>query len=209
MVSLPNCRSSALNLERKRTSISATFNAEATLQHCHFQRGSGPSALPLSARRRVSTLLLSALGLTSVLRFSPLRRTSALSLSALRRVSALLLSARGVTSALRLSARRRTSRCHFQRGGVLSSDATFSARRCTSLLPLSEIASYLQGAGKHRCLPTHRDWISSSPGSKNPIAFHFHTLSLRPHWFVNIDARKFDFTNVNWGRSASTKRLAA
>jgi hypothetical protein len=26
----------------------------------------------------------------------------------------------------------------------------------------------------------------------------FHTLSLRPYWFVNVDPRKFDFTNVDW-----------
>jgi len=26
----------------------------------------------------------------------------------------------------------------------------------------------------------------------------FHTLTLRPQWFVNVDARKFDFTNVRW-----------
>jgi len=26
----------------------------------------------------------------------------------------------------------------------------------------------------------------------------FHTVILRPHWFVNVDPRKFDFTNVDW-----------
>jgi uncharacterized protein YjbI with pentapeptide repeats len=26
----------------------------------------------------------------------------------------------------------------------------------------------------------------------------FHTLALRPHWFANVDSRKFDFTNVDW-----------
>jgi hypothetical protein len=26
----------------------------------------------------------------------------------------------------------------------------------------------------------------------------FHTLTLCPHWFVNVDARKFEFINVNW-----------
>lgn len=34
---------------------------------------------------------------------------------------------------------------------------------------------------------------------EKPDRVSFHTLSLRPHWFVNIDARKFAFTNVNWG----------
>lgn len=31
-----------------------------------------------------------------------------------------------------------------------------------------------------------------------PDHISFHTLSLRPHWFANVDARKFDFTNVEW-----------
>jgi hypothetical protein len=34
---------------------------------------------------------------------------------------------------------------------------------------------------------------------EKPEHVSFHTLTLRPHWFVNIDARRFDFTNVNWG----------
>ncbi len=37
---------------------------------------------------------------------------------------------------------------------------------------------------------------------EKPDHVSFHTLSLRPHWFVNVDGRKFDFTNVDWyGRS--------
>jgi hypothetical protein len=31
-----------------------------------------------------------------------------------------------------------------------------------------------------------------------PEQVSFHTLTLRPHWFVNMDARKFEFTNVDW-----------
>lgn len=26
----------------------------------------------------------------------------------------------------------------------------------------------------------------------------FHTVTLRPHWFLNVDSRKFDFINVRW-----------
>lgn len=33
---------------------------------------------------------------------------------------------------------------------------------------------------------------------EKPERVSFHTLTLRPHWFVNVDARKFDFTNVKW-----------
>ena len=31
-----------------------------------------------------------------------------------------------------------------------------------------------------------------------PDHVSFHSLTLRPHWFVNVDARKFDFINVEW-----------
>jgi hypothetical protein len=31
-----------------------------------------------------------------------------------------------------------------------------------------------------------------------PEHVSFHTLRLRPYWFVNVDARKFDLTNVDW-----------
>jgi len=33
---------------------------------------------------------------------------------------------------------------------------------------------------------------------KSSDRLSFHTLTLRPHFFVNIDSRKFDFTNVDW-----------
>lgn len=35
--------------------------------------------------------------------------------------------------------------------------------------------------------------------SDRPDRVSFHTLGLRPHWFVNVDARKFEFINVGWG----------
>jgi hypothetical protein len=33
---------------------------------------------------------------------------------------------------------------------------------------------------------------------EKPDGFVFHTVTLRPHWFVNVDARKFEFINVDW-----------
>jgi len=33
---------------------------------------------------------------------------------------------------------------------------------------------------------------------EKPNRVSFHTLSLQPHWFVNVDARKFEFINVKW-----------
>lgn len=33
---------------------------------------------------------------------------------------------------------------------------------------------------------------------EKPELVSFHRLTLHPHWFVNVDARKFDFINVKW-----------
>jgi len=33
---------------------------------------------------------------------------------------------------------------------------------------------------------------------EKPNRISFHTLTLSPHWFINVDARKFDFINVHW-----------
>jgi hypothetical protein len=33
---------------------------------------------------------------------------------------------------------------------------------------------------------------------EKPGGIAFHTTTLRPHWFVSVDARKFEFTNVDW-----------
>jgi hypothetical protein len=42
---------------------------------------------------------------------------------------------------------------------------------------------------------------------EKPDRLSFHTVTLRPHWFVNVDARKFEFINVNWNwRNIDTKQ---
>jgi hypothetical protein len=40
---------------------------------------------------------------------------------------------------------------------------------------------------------------------EKPDRVYFHTLTARPSWFVNVDARRFDFINVHWERRASIK----
>ena len=42
-------------------------------------------------------------------------------------------------------------------------------------------------------------------GIEKPDRFLFHTLTLHPHWFINVDPRKFDFTNVKWKNSGEVK----
>ena len=33
---------------------------------------------------------------------------------------------------------------------------------------------------------------------EKPERVSFHTMTLRPHWFINVDSRKFDFIDVDW-----------
>lgn len=35
----------------------------------------------------------------------------------------------------------------------------------------------------------------------------FHSLTLRPCWFVNVDARKFEFSNVEWAKDSLSKGI--
>ena len=42
---------------------------------------------------------------------------------------------------------------------------------------------------------------------EKPEHFVFHTLELRPDWFVNVDSRKFQFINVGWKWSGNTPSL--
>ncbi len=41
-------------------------------------------------------------------------------------------------------------------------------------------------------------FILRSARIEKPDHFSFHALTLRVHWFVDVDARKFNFTNVKW-----------
>jgi hypothetical protein len=43
---------------------------------------------------------------------------------------------------------------------------------------------------------------------EKPDHFSLHTLHLRPHWFINVDPRKFEFTDIAWpGRNGLKEEL--
>jgi hypothetical protein len=44
---------------------------------------------------------------------------------------------------------------------------------------------------------------------QKPDYISFHTLTLRPHWFVNVDPRKFEFTNVDWKWCGINEEIAS
>ncbi|HKS11297.1 MAG TPA: pentapeptide repeat-containing protein [Pyrinomonadaceae bacterium] len=65
-------------------------------------------------------------------------------------------------------------------GAVFEDHVVFSSKR-EQLIPNQNLSLDLQFARVEK--PDH---------------FSFHTLTLHPHSFVNVDARKFEFTNVEW-----------
>jgi len=42
---------------------------------------------------------------------------------------------------------------------------------------------------------------------EKPELVSFHTINLRPSWFINVDARKFEFSNVDWDWRSINKEI--
>lgn len=47
--------------------------------------------------------------------------------------------------------------------------------------------------------------IFSDAIAEHPEKIRFHSILLRPHWFLNFDCRKVDFTNVHWINSGTAR----
>jgi len=64
----------------------------------------------------------------------------------------------------------------------------------------AKIESYLHffGSGEHPVFTETASLKLELAQIAEPEQLIFHTVRLHPHWFVNVDARKFEFTNVNW-----------
>jgi uncharacterized protein YjbI with pentapeptide repeats len=54
------------------------------------------------------------------------------------------------------------------------------------------------GYGKDRVFSENSSVKFQYARIEEPHNFYFHTLTLRPHWFINVDVRQFDFANVEW-----------
>lgn len=86
--------------------------------------------------------------------------------------------------------------------------ATFNAAADFSWATFSAVAYFTSatfgdrvrfaGIKNHQALADTSELDLQFARIEKPDHVSFHTLSLRPHWFVNVDARKFDFTNVDW-----------
>jgi Pentapeptide repeats (9 copies) len=51
---------------------------------------------------------------------------------------------------------------------------------------------------KERSLGKNSSFSFQHARIEKPDRASFHTVALRPHWFVNVDSRKFVFTDVDW-----------
>jgi pentapeptide repeat protein len=88
------------------------------------------------------------------------------------------------------------------------SNATFNAAAYFSTATFADHVRFA-GVEKHQKVFTDTSQLDLQFARiEKPDRVSFHTLSLRPHWFVNIDARNFDFTNVNWGRFSINEEIS-
>jgi uncharacterized protein YjbI with pentapeptide repeats len=85
------------------------------------------------------------------------------------------------------------------------SDATFADAYFSSATFADHVR--FAGAEKHQVFTDTSSLDLKFARIEKPDHVSFHTLSLRPHWFVNVDARKFDFTNVDWDRRSINEEI--
>ncbi|MEW6126964.1 MAG: hypothetical protein AB1757_07990 [Acidobacteriota bacterium] len=59
---------------------------------------------------------------------------------------------------------------------------------------------YIKFAGSQEIQPFTKTSLLDLQTSfiEKPERVSFHSVTLRPHWFINTDTRKFEFTNVKW-----------
>jgi uncharacterized protein YjbI with pentapeptide repeats len=85
---------------------------------------------------------------------------------------------------------------------LFCAEASFISARFDEEVDFSDaiLKDYIRFTG-HSKNPVFRDYSSLSlwlARIERPERASFHTLRLRPHWFVNVDARRFEFINVTW-----------
>jgi Pentapeptide repeats (9 copies) len=92
------------------------------------------------------------------------------------------------------------------RSSTFSAAADFDSAIFTGKADFSSttFADRLGFAGtENRCVFTEKSSLDLQLARiEKPDCVSFHTLSLRPNWFVKVDSRKFEFTNVSWNCSS-------
>jgi hypothetical protein len=64
-------------------------------------------------------------------------------------------------------------------------------------------ADYVRFEGNKNWQPLCASLDLQLSTAANPDRLSFHTLILRPHWFVNVDCHEFVFTNIQWHGSVN------
>jgi uncharacterized protein YjbI with pentapeptide repeats len=85
---------------------------------------------------------------------------------------------------------------------IFSAKADFSSAKFAERVSFrsATFRNYVTFAGNEN-RPVFSDGASLSlqfASVEKPDLVSFHSLTLRPHWFVNVDPRKFDFINIDW-----------
>jgi hypothetical protein len=84
-------------------------------------------------------------------------------------------------------------------------DASFRADADFMLATFKDYVSFA-GSEKNAVFSDNSSLTLYSSRIEKPDRLSFHTLTLRPHWFTNVDARKFEFINVNWNWQHTTTK---
>jgi len=91
---------------------------------------------------------------------------------------------------------------------AFKAEADFRFTTFTSDVDFSHVTfgDYIKFEGKEKPLLASSLVLKFAKIEK-PDRVSFHTLALRPNWFVNIDARRFAFTNVHWDWRKVSKEI--
>src|SRR6266480_4358248 len=93
--------------------------------------------------------------------------------------------------------------------GTFKEDADFrrASFKAKANFARATFSGYLKFAGEKE-EPLFGDKSSldlDSARIEKPEHVSFHTVTMHPHWFVNVDAREFDFSNVHWKNDGKAK----
>src|ERR1043166_8355019 len=195
---------------------SATFSAEANFYSATFSATARFNSATFSAEANFFSAMFSAVADFTSATFSAEANFYSATFSAEARFTSATFSAEARFTSATFSAEANFFSAMFSAVAGFTS-ATFSAEAYFTSATFSAKADFFS--------VTFKDYVRFAGGKKEigflddsslnlqfakiekPDRLSFHTISLRPHWFVNVDARKFEFINVDWSwRDTSIKQ---
>ncbi|MDX6404127.1 MAG: hypothetical protein QOH70_1582 [Blastocatellia bacterium] len=81
------------------------------------------------------------------------------------------------------------------------SDATFNS---DAIFASATFASYLRFSGEHNPAVFREESVINLEHAvvKKPEHISFHALRLRPSWLINVDVRRFELIDIDWGKQS-------